>query len=122
MKTSRLFLPPRLLLLLVLVAAAGCTTLGYRTVQTQFQDTVRADNERFTIPFTDVTSGYQSVATQLTPEYINGLDPKLRPNAWTLRAVSQWRAEESSNAVASSVEGLAEISRQKEQVPKIENS
>jgi hypothetical protein len=111
-----------LLLVLALAAAAGCSTLQYRHVQSQFENTVRADNERFAMPFTDVASGYQAVAAELTPDYIARLDPKLRPNAWTLRSVSQWRAGQSVQAVASSLEGLAEITRLKQQTPQLENS
>src|SRR5258705_766055 len=122
MKTSRPSFRGHLLLFLALAAAAGCSTLRYRNVQSQFEDTVRADNQRFTMPFTDVASGYQAVANELTPDYIARLDPKLRPNAWTLRAVSQWRAGESSQAVASSVEGLAGIDRLRPQSPQLEHN
>src|SRR5688572_11624075 len=121
MKTPRLSFRGCLLLVLALAAAAGCSTLQYRSVQSQFENTVRADNERFAMPFTDVASAYQAVADDLSPDYIARLDPKLRPNAWTLRSVSQWRAGESAQAVASSVEGLAEISRLKQQAPQLEN-
>lgn len=122
MKTPRLFIRGHLLLAFALAVAAGCSTLQYRTVQNRFEDTVRADNERFAMPFTDAGSGYQAVANELTPAYIARLDPKLRPNAWTLRAVSQWRSGESTEAVATSLEGLAEINRLKSQAPQIENS
>jgi hypothetical protein len=112
----------RLLLALVLVAFSGCSTLRYRSVQSQFEDAVRADNERFAMPFTDADSAYQAVAQQLTPGYIAQLDPKLRPNAWTLRSVSLWRSGQSAQAISNSFEGLAEITRLKEQLPQIEHS
>lgn len=73
------------------------------------------------MPFTDVASAYQAVANELTPDYIARLDPKLRPNAWTLRSVSQWRAGDLAQAVTSSLEGLAEITRLKQQAPHLEN-
>jgi hypothetical protein len=121
MKTTRLSHLGHLLLVLALAAATGCSTLRYRSVQSQFEETVRADNERFTMPFTDVASAYQTVANELTEDYITRLDPKLRPNAWTLRAVSQWRAGESTQAVDSSGKGLDEIDRLKQQTPQLEN-
>ena len=119
MKSHRLYLS--LFQLIVFFAASGCATLQYRAVQNQFENAVRADNERFAIPFTEPSSGYQAVADQLTADYINALDPKLRPNAWTLRSVSQWRAGELAEAVGSSLEGLAEIDRLKPQATQLEN-
>src|SRR5262245_12873231 len=118
MKTFRL-ISSRHLLLAVALAIVGCKTLEYRSVQSNFEDAVRADNEHFAMPFTDAPSGYQGVAKKLTADYIAGLDPKLRPNAWTLRAVSQWRAGEFTQSVDSSLEGIAEINRLKPQVPQV---
>jgi hypothetical protein len=122
MKTFGLFLRGSLLLIVALAVAAGCSTLQYRQVQSQFEDAVRADNERFGMPFTEPGSSYRAVAEQLTPDYIRQLDPKLRPNAWTLRSVSQWRAGDLAEAVASSLEGLAEINQLKQHAPQLENS
>lgn len=121
MKTSRLPFLWQPILALVLVVAAGCSTLQYRTVQSRFEEAVRTDNERFAMPFTDATGGYQAVANELTPDYIANLDPMLRPNAWTLRAVSQWRAGDSAQAVASALEGRAEITRLIPRAPQLEN-
>ncbi len=111
----------RLLLAIALMAATGCSTLQYRAVQNRFEDAVRADNERSVMPFTDPAGQYRAVAGELTPDSIAGLDEKLRPNAWTIRAVSQWRAEEFAPAVTSALEGLAEIARQKPQTPQLEH-
>jgi len=69
------------------------------------------------MPFIDPSAQYQAVASELTPDYIARLDEKLRPNAWTLRAVSQWRAGEYTPAVTSALEGLTEITRQSAQTP-----
>ena len=117
MKTTTRSLTWYVLLATVLAAAAGCSTLQYRTVQDSFESAVRSDNERSTMPFTDAAMQYQAVAGELTPDYIAGLDEKLRPNAWTIRAVSQWRAGEYTPAVTSALEGLAEIARQGAQTP-----
>jgi hypothetical protein len=119
MKTSPRFLSWPLLLALALATAAGCSTLQYRTVQDRFETAVRADIERSTMPFTDAATQYQAVATELSPDYIARLDEKLRPNAWTLRAVSQWRAGEFSPAVTSALKGQAEVTRQSAQSPQL---
>jgi hypothetical protein len=121
MKVSGLKLCGHLLLVLSLAAAAGCSTLRYRSVQSEFEAAVRSDNERASMPFTEVSSAYQAVADQITPRYIAQLDPKLRPNAWTLRSVSLWRSGEAAAAISSSYEGLAEISRIKDSSPQIEH-
>jgi len=114
--------PPRhqhLVLVLGLIALTGCSTLEYRAIQGRFENAVRADNERATMPFTDPTSQYQAVAAPLTPEYIARLDEALRPNAWTLRAVSQWRSGDFTAAAASTFEGQAEIARQAAHTPNL---
>lgn len=117
MKTPPRFPNWRLILAVALVAATGCSTLQYRTVQNDFETAVRTDNERSTMPFLDPSAQYQAVASELTPDYIARLDEQLRPNAWTLRAVSQWRAGEFTPAVTSALEGLNEIARQSAQAP-----
>lgn len=101
----------------LLAVLTGCTTLQHRSVQSRFQEAVRADNERFAVPFTDVVKEYRSVAEEISDAYIAGLDPKLRPNAWTLRAVSQWRGELYAEAVASAHQGIAELSKLRSQSP-----
>jgi hypothetical protein len=105
----------------LIALVTGCSTLQYRTIQERFETAVRSDNERSTMPFTDLTSHYQAVADELTPGTIRRLEVKLQPNAWTLRAVSQWRAGEFSEAVTSSLEGLNEIARQSPQTPALQH-
>jgi hypothetical protein len=119
MKTRSRSLTWNVLLALALAATAGCSTLQYRNVQDRFETAVRADNARSTMPFTDAAIQYQAVAGELTPDYIAGLDEKLRPNAWTIRAVSQWRAGEYTPAVSSALEGQAEVTRQSAQSPQL---
>jgi len=88
-------------LTVVALGIAGCRTLEYRQVQRDFQAAVQADNTGQ--PF---GNGHEQVVTTLTPEYINRLDPRLRPNAWMLRAVSAWRSGNYSNANDSAEQGL----------------
>lgn len=91
-----------LLLTIVAFGLTGCRTLQYREVQRDFRSAVQADNTGD--PF---GNGYENILTDLTPEYIEHLDPQLRPNAWMLRAVSAWRSGSFSNATESADRGLA---------------
>jgi hypothetical protein len=83
------------LLVLVCLLLNACVTLDYRGVQAQFEQAVLLDNGRSTSAFTEspvfTESGYADVVVQLTPEYIKELDERLRPNAYLLLSVSQWR-------------------------------
>ncbi len=105
---------------ILMATTVGCSTLQYRTVQSRFEEAVRADNDQPAMPFTDAVHRYQAIAGELTPEYIAHLDPLLQPNAWTIRAVSQWRAGEYSPAVQSAGEGLTEIAKQQPTAPQLE--
>jgi hypothetical protein len=122
MKTSRFSLSGRLVLALTLAALGGCATLQYRAVQSQFEQAVRADNDQSELPFTDTASRYLAVANELTPAYIANLDEKLQPNAWTLRAVSEWRAGQFTNALQSANDGLNAIGQLKQKAPNFEAS
>ncbi len=86
-----------------LALAAGCTTIEYRNVQSDFEKAVRADLEGGQLPYVD---WYRSVATELTPDYIAKLDASLQPNAWLLRALSQWRSEDFAGAKSSASAGI----------------
>ena len=98
---NRKFSP--LLALAGLLALTACSTLSYRALQTDFNAAVQLDNTGQ--PFTDA---HGQVVDTLTPAYIAKLNPKLRPNAWTLRAISSWRSGQLSNAVESARLGLKE--------------
>lgn len=80
---------------------AGCRVLDYRQVQRDFQAAVVADNSGQTFGV-----GHDLVLERLTPEYIARLEPRLRPNAWMLRAISSWRTGEYTNATESAQAGL----------------
>lgn len=117
MKASRFFstTTPALALGLVLVTAS-CRTLQYREVQSDFERAVAAETARADSPFVD---WYQGVAGALTDGFIGKLDEKLRPNAWMLRGLSEWRSGSYSNASASAASGLKEIDRQKSTAPNL---
>jgi len=111
MKSCRFPTVVRLALAAAMTLLAGCSTLQYRDVQSRFEQAVQADNRRFADPFIEVSTQYQSVAGELTPDFIASLDPRLQPNAWTLRAVSQWRSGEFTNALESVSQGQAAIAQ-----------
>lgn len=121
MNITRLRLYCCLLSGIALAAATGCSTVSYRTIQNRFETAVRNDNAQATMPFTDSTIPYRQIASDLTTHFIARLDPRLRPNAWTLRAVSHWRAGDFGPAVYSALEGQAEIARQIQRSPLLEH-
>ncbi len=90
---------------LLLLGASCPQVLDYRTVQSDFEQAVRADNSAGLSALTGETR-YQQVIAELTDDYVAGLDPRLRANAWMLRAVSEWRAGELGAARASAGKGL----------------
>ncbi len=93
-----------LLVALSLGSLTACHTLDYREVQSQFQEAVQADNSG-----TPFTRQHADIVDHLTPDYIAKLDPRLRPNAWTLRAISAWRAGLTNDvAEQSAAHGLKE--------------
>jgi hypothetical protein len=89
----------------LMLGLAGCGTLEYRGVQTDFNRAVAADNASIENPLYTPTAGYREVLEQLSPEAIAKLDPKLQPNAWMLRAVSAWRVGELAAASAAARAG-----------------
>lgn len=115
MKINRSFLGASMALVLVLLSAS-CRTIQYREVQSDFERAVEAETARAESPFVD---WYQGVASTLTDDFIGKLDEKLRPNAWMLRGMSEWRSGNYSNAYASAARGTEEIERQKSAAPNL---
>jgi hypothetical protein len=93
-------------------------TLDYRGIQGSFEQAVELDNGRSVSAFTESSvftePGYGDVAAQLTPEYIQKLDQRLRPNAWLLLSASQWRMGKLTEARESAQKGLKEPALQKQ--------
>jgi hypothetical protein len=87
----------------------GCATFQYRTIQTQFSDAARADNDSSVDALSASTAetSYASIVTDLTPERIAKLDPKLHGNAWVIRSYSQWRSGRYADATGTARTGLA---------------
>lgn len=90
----------------------ACSTIDYRGIQSQFEQVVQIDNASSVSVFTEGTvftePGYDDVLASLTPQYIQKLDGRLRPNAWLLRAVSQYRTGQLAQARESAATGLSE--------------
>jgi len=107
------------LALSLVLCLVSCRTIQYLQVQADFERAVQAETARDESPFVD---WYQGVAATLTDGYIDALDQKLRPNAWTLRGISEWRSGSYSNAYNSAAKGAREIDRQKTTTPKLESS
>jgi hypothetical protein len=82
----------------LLISSIQCTTLDYAGIQSDFEQAVMAEN-------TSVDQ-YRKVGATLTDTYILRLDAKLRPNAWMLRALSEWRLGEWESARRSAAKGL----------------
>ena len=98
-------------LVVMLAVVAACGTIQYRDVQGEFVNAVAADNAWAVSPFGgNAAEGlYNSILVQLTDDYIAKLDARLQPNAWLLRAVSEWRLGEFSNARSSAAKGLGRL-------------
>lgn len=109
----------------LVTTASGCPlssvrTFQYRAVQADFMAAVRDDNVAAVDPLAKSAAGagYPQIVEQLTPERIAELDPRLRPNAWVIRAYSQWGAAGTpgadtqrltTDAVASAESGIGSI-------------
>jgi hypothetical protein len=101
-----------------LLILTGCAMLGmvsstmdYREVQRDFNSAVQADNVRTAeglgaLTSTNADQLYDQVRTRLTDDQISKLDERLRPNAYALRAVSEWRTGKLGEARATAQTGL----------------
>jgi hypothetical protein len=90
---------------------AGCSTLNYRDVQADFNTAVQADNVRTAEALGALTSSgsdaiYESIRVRLTDENIRALDERLRPNAYAIRGVAEWRSGKLAEARATAQAGL----------------
>jgi len=101
---------PHFLLCFACLLLAACSeispALDFRRVQTEFDQAFHTDR-LYTGRISAAPSGYQSVISSLSQAGIAKLEPKQRPTAWMMRAVSEWRTGQFSNANTSSASGLA---------------
>ncbi len=100
--------PGAIALFAATLLCSACSTLDYRAVQGDFEHAVRVDNEGTVNPFVDSSPAlYAAVVARLAPDAIERLDPRLRANAWLLRAYAAWRAGDLETASDSVVQGRA---------------
>jgi hypothetical protein len=89
----------------------GCRTIDYRSIQSEFEVAAQGDNYTSATTFTESSvftdPGYEAVLKKLNADYIERLDEKLRPNAWMLKAISEWRVGKLEEAHVSATQGLA---------------
>ncbi len=93
---------------ILLLVGAGCVTIEYRDVQSDFERAVRIDNGETVSPFTEDNSSeaYQGIIDRLSKEQIDKLDDRLKANAWLLRSFSSWRVGNLEDARKSANNGL----------------
>jgi hypothetical protein len=94
-----------------IVITSGCATLDYRNIQRDFNTAVMADNVRTAEALGALTSSgadrlYEDIRAKLTGERIAGLDERLRPNAYAIRAVAEWRSGRLAEARDTALTGL----------------
>ena len=95
----------------VVAVLAGCSTLNYRDIQADFNAAVQADNVRTAESLGALTSSgsdalYEGIRARLTDQRIAALDARLRPNAYVIRAVAEWRTGKLAEARATALAGL----------------
>lgn len=100
-----------LLVFFSVIILSGCSALDYRSVQDEFNRAVSADNVQTIEALGIVTSSgavryYADVDRKLDDGYIAQLDDGLKPNAYALRAVSQWRCFKLGPARETALTGL----------------
>lgn len=101
-----------LLLALAVALVSSCATMSYRDIQRDFNEAVRADNVR--IESVDALGAmasnsqmlYEQVILNLTDDFIHSLPTELKPNAYAIRSVAQWRTGKLPEARLSAEEGL----------------
>jgi hypothetical protein len=98
------------LILLTSLLLGACSelspTLDFQRVRTEFEQALHTDR-LYTGRISAAPSGYQGVMNSLPVTGITKLEPKLRPTAWMMRAVSEWRTGSFTKAKVSAVSGLA---------------
>lgn len=104
-----------LVILFAGVFLAGCQTVrrtfDYREVHNEWNQAVAADNmESLKTPGSstsgDAARGYENVAAKLDDQHISQLDDRLKPNAYALRAMAQWRLGRLHEARETALKGL----------------
>jgi len=93
------------------VSLSSCI-LNYREIQNSFNAAVAADNVQSidalgALTGSDSQQRYEEIVAKLSNDEIAKLDGRLQPNAYAIRAVSQWRTGKLTEARESAQKGLA---------------
>lgn len=101
-----------ILLILVAVWVSSCaSTVTYRDIQKDFNEAVQAENVQSVEAIGSISSsplaGYEDVRDRLDDKYIQSLDPRLKMNAYAMKAVAEWRTGKLSEAKQTAATGLA---------------
>ncbi len=99
------------LILIATLVGSCASTFTYRDIQKDFNNAVQAENIPDPSAIGSITStplaGYEDVLKRLDDKYIQSLDPRLKMNAYTMKAVAQWRTGKLSEAKQTADTGLA---------------
>jgi hypothetical protein len=100
-----------LLILIAALASSCASTFTYRDIQKDFNNAVQAENIPDPSAIGSISSspqaGYEDVLKRLDDKYIQSLDPRLKMNAYAMKAVAQWRTGKLSEAKQTADTGLA---------------
>ena len=95
------------------VLLIGCVTINHSKIQDQFNAAVRADSVSVedvplgAPPTDDAKAAYGQIITELSDEKIAKLDDRLKPNAYAMRAVAEWRTGALTKARDTAIKGRA---------------
>jgi hypothetical protein len=85
-------------LAVIILLIGGCaSTINYKDIQKDFTKAVESDNTQSYDPqmlgtlTTTYQQNYEDVIKRLNEPYIQAIDPRLKMNAYTMKAISQWR-------------------------------
>jgi hypothetical protein len=85
-------------LAVIIILVSGCaSTINYKNIQEDFNKAVQADNIQSYDPqmlgtlTTTYQQNYEDIIQRLNDPYIQSIDPRLKMNAHTMKAISQWR-------------------------------
>jgi hypothetical protein len=99
-------------LAVVILLVSGCaSTINYKNIQGSFNKAVQADNLQSYDPqmlgtlTTTYQQSYEDVIKSLNEPYIQSIDPRLKMNAYTMKAISQWRTGKLDEAQQTAAQG-----------------
>jgi hypothetical protein len=96
----------------IILLISGCaSTVNYKNIQNDFNKAVQADNLQSYDPqmlgtlTTTYQQTYEDVLQRLNEPYIQSIDSRLKMNAYTMKAISQWRTGKLDEAQQTAARG-----------------